>query len=450
MLGRILGVALVAVLILGIAGTAYWGSQEQADKNTILIQAENNYQRAFHELTNNMSNLEDELGKSLAMNSPDLIAPCMTNIWRIAYQTHSNIGQLPLSLTPFQKAEQFLGQIADYTYDIGMRNLDEQSIDDQEWKTLQQLHTQAEEIQQDLRRLQTKVLNDDLRWMDVELAVAAQDKDMDKTIMNGVEELDKRVQGYIETEGGPFQNKVGDEFTDKRDQIDGEEIDADQAQQNALDFFDIKEKNSAEVEENGQSREFTAYRVSIDDEENNQVTIDVSQKGGHVIWMLNSRDIEESSIGLNEAQSTALQFLQDHDLGEFTVVESDQYDNVGVFDFVPIKDDIRSYPELIRCKVALDNGELIGYDALDYVVNHDQEFDTEEPSVTMDEAKNSVNGHFNVQEEHLSLVEIKAGEVKLCYELLGTVENETYRLFINAQTGKEERVEKMKKAQPII
>ena len=40
----------IAVLALGVAGTGYWGYQEHRDKNAVLLNAENNYQRAFHDL----------------------------------------------------------------------------------------------------------------------------------------------------------------------------------------------------------------------------------------------------------------------------------------------------------------------------------------------------------------------------------------------------------------
>ncbi len=41
---------LIRYLSLGVVGTAYWGYQEHREKNAILINAENNYQRAFHNL----------------------------------------------------------------------------------------------------------------------------------------------------------------------------------------------------------------------------------------------------------------------------------------------------------------------------------------------------------------------------------------------------------------
>lgn len=36
------------------------------------------------------------------------------------------------------------------------------------------------------------------------------------------------------------------------------------------------------------------------------------------------------------------------------------------------------------------------------------------------------------------------GQEVLCYEMLGTIENDTFRMYINAKDGSEEKVEKLK------
>jgi spore germination protein len=441
----------MALLTIGIIGTGYWGYQEHQDKNSILIKAENSYQRAFHDLNNNMGNLEDELGKSIAMNSRKLIAPCMTNIWRLTYTAQSNVGQLPLTMMSFAKTEEFLADIADFTYDIGMRDLDKEPLTDKEWKRLKTLHGQAKEIQGELRKVQTKVLNQNLRWMDVEMAVAAENTDMGQTITDGFEGLDEQVQGYIETEGGATDNKFGAQFSDKKKEIEGDEVTEEQVKKKVRKFLKLNGNTDMEISENKGGREFTSYSVSIQPpDRENKISLDVSKKGGHVLWLLDSRDIEETKIGLNKAQNKALKFLKERGITSMESIESNQYDNVGVFDFVYQKDDVRIYTDLIRVKVALDNGDIIGYEAMDYVIAHDEQREIPEVKISLEEAKSKVNKNLEIHEDHLSMVEIEPGEIKLCYELLGTIGNETYRIFVNALTGDEEKIEKMKQAQPLV
>lgn len=443
-------VALALLLTVAIAGTAYWGYREHQDKNSILIKAENNYQRAFHNLNNTMANLEDELGKALAVNSRDMLAPCLANIWRLAYQAQAELGQLPLTLTPFHRTDQFLARIADFTYDIGMRDLTQEPLTDEEWERLKKLHVQAEKVQHELRSLQRKVMAQNLRWMDVELAVLADDTELSKDILDGIEVLDKQVEGYIETEGGSKDLKYTELSHNQNDLLPGKKVSKDEAVAALLDFLSIKGKPEIEVEENTGS-EVAAYHLRFKHPEgDSHITAEVSQKGGHVLWFLDSRDIEKTKIGLYDAQQVAERFLRKRGIQSVVAVDAQQYDNIGVFEFVRHVDQVRIYPDLIRIKVALDNGDVLGYEAKGYVLNHHADRKIARPRLTEEEARKKVSKNLKVEEVFLSLIETEAGQYTLCYEMLGTIEQETYRIFINAQTGKEEKVEKMKHAEILV
>src|SRR5690625_3430712 len=99
---------IITILSIGVIGLGYWGYKEHQEKNAILIQAENAYQRSFHELTYRMDLLHDKIGTSLAMNSSDRLSPQFVDIWRLTSEALSDVGQLPLSLLPFNKTEEFL------------------------------------------------------------------------------------------------------------------------------------------------------------------------------------------------------------------------------------------------------------------------------------------------------------------------------------------------------
>ena len=111
---------LFPITLVALVGTAAWGYQEYQDKNAVLIKAENSYQRAFHDLNENLDRLHGELGKSLAMKSPKQLATSMTNVWRLAYAAQNDIGQLPLTLVPFDQAEKYLAKVR--TFCLPSRN----------------------------------------------------------------------------------------------------------------------------------------------------------------------------------------------------------------------------------------------------------------------------------------------------------------------------------------
>lgn len=128
--------------------------------------------------------------------------------------------------------------------------------------------------------------------------------------------------------------------------------------------------------------------------------------------------------------------------------ESSQYDGVGVFSFVPVQDDVWLYPDSIRIKVALDDGEITGFNAKDFLISHKKR-DLPKPKLTPEKAKASLNPNVKVQETRIALVTNELSQEVLCYEILGTIENDTFRMFINANDGTEEKVQKMKSAEPI-
>ncbi|WP_172655416.1 PepSY1/2 domain-containing protein, partial [Bacillus sp. FJAT-27445] len=104
--------------------------------------------------------------------------------------------------------------------------------------------------------------------------------------------------------------------------------------------------------------------------------------------------------------------------------------------------------EAIRMKVALDDGEVVGFSARDFLTSH-RKRTIPKPAITEAEAKSKLNKNVQVRETRLALITNELGQEVLCYEMLGTIENDTFRMYINAKDGSEEKVEKLKNAEPI-
>ncbi len=193
---------LIGLLSLGVIGTGVWAYQEHKEKNAILINAENNYQRAFHDLTYNIDILHDKIGTTLAMNSRTSLSPALADVWRITSDAHSQVGQLPLTLIPFNKTEEFLSKIGQFSYETAIRDLDKEPLTDEEYATLKELYKQSAEIQNELREVQYLILKNNLRWMDVELALASGKEQADNTIIDGLKTVEKTVEGYSDSTTG--------------------------------------------------------------------------------------------------------------------------------------------------------------------------------------------------------------------------------------------------------
>ncbi len=440
---------LITVLSLGVAGTALWGYQEHREKNAILIHAENNYQRAFHNLAQQVDVLHDKIGTTLAMNSRQSLSPTLAEVWRITSEAHNDVGQLPLTLLPFNKTEEFLAKIGDFSYQTAVRDLDKDPLNDEEYATLKTLYGQAAEIQDELRNVQHMAMKNNLRWMDVELALASGKEPADNTIIDGFKTVENTVEGYNNTDLGPaFVNlKVND---NNYNQLEGKNISEEEAVKIAKKYIGLGKDAEIQVTANGKGSDYGFYSISMENKKTKQISnMDITKKGGHPLWYVLSRDVKEQKISLNEAGQKATQFLLDNKFKDIELIESTQYDNIGVFTIIKSLDGVRIYPKSVKVKVALDDGQILGFSNDDYLKAVRSDTEIAKPAITLEEARAKINPKLKVMEDRLAVIMNDLGKAVLCYEFMGTLDQDTYRIFINAESGMEEDVEKMKNAESI-
>ncbi len=439
---------LIAVLAIAGIGAGYWGYQEHQEKNAVLQHAENNYQRAFHDLAYEMDLLNDKIGTTLAMNSRDQLSPALAEVWRLTSEAHSNVGQLPLTLLPFNKTEEFLANMGNFSYRTAIRDLSKEPLTDKEYDTLKALYKTSGDIQNELRKVQHLVIENNLRWMDVELALATNEKQADNTIIDGFKTVEKNVESYAETDFGPTFTSV--EQQDRNfSQLKGREINETVAKEVARSFLSLKGNEDVRVTESGEGSDYGFYSLTIKSPGEKQETyMDITKKGGYPIWVIQNKEVTKQNISLNEATLKAQNFLKQHQFESLELYESAQYDNTGVFTFVGTQDGVRIYPDSVKMKISLEDGKVLGFSARDFLMAHKLR-KIPEPVLSQEDARSKINPKVKMMESRLAIVTNDLKEEVLCYEFLGMINNDTYRIFINAENGYEEKVEKLQNAEQI-
>ncbi len=436
-------------LAIALVAVGFWGYQENQEKNSILIKAENQYQRAFHDLNFYVDNLQDELGKSIAVNSRDQLAPCMVNIWRIASNAQYSVGQLPLTLMPFNKTEEFLSKISDFSYHVAIRDLMKEPLSQSEWKTLKSLYAHSNEIQTELSTVQTKVLQNNLRWMDVEMEIASEDKKTDNTIVDGFKTVEKQVEGYSEVDWGKTLSNIEDRKKGKYARLKGEKIDENDAKKKINSFLGLGGTGNIRVEKVGKGideLEYQSYSAYVSKpNSSSKISIDVTEIGGNVIWMLNDRSITKAKLSNEQALKKAQDFLTKHRVENMEAVNYDTYENMNVYQFVYREDDTLIYPDKATVKVAMDNGEVVGFETADYLFNH-RTRDVSGSKFSKEEARKFINTNLTITDTTKAIIADDTGEEVLCYEVEGSLDKNVYRIYVDVNTGREVKVEKLKDA----
>ena len=104
-----------------------------------------------------------------------------------------------------------------------------------------------------------------------------------------------------------------------------------------------------------------------------------------------------------------------------------------------VQDNAVIYPDLIKLKIALDNGEVLGMETTGYLNSH---FERDLPNikVSKEEAKENLNKNLKIMSEGLAVIPTEFKTEIFCWEFKGNVEGKDFLVYINVETGKEEDV----------
>lgn len=441
---RKVAAVLFPLTLIAFVITAVWGYKENQDKNSILIKSENQYQRAFHDLNNHMAHLEGELGKTLALNSRKQLSNSMTNVWRLAYAAQNDIGQLPMTLMPFDKAEEFMAQIGNFSYQVGIRDLEKEPLTEKEWNTLKTLYERSNQIRSDLENLQEKVIQKNLRWMDVEQALASEKENLDNTIIDGFKKVNQTVEQFPEVDWGPTINNLQVQQRTKWNRLKGEKVSPSVAVKKIQKVLKLPSTKGITVSKNKKG-DYVTYSVHYrGNQPKKEINADITEVGGKLVWMMIDRPLHKARLSFSQAQEKATQFLRQLGYENMKVISYDDTQETVSLNFVHQEGQVKVYPEAVTVKVALDNGEIIGLQADEYIFNEIEKKD-QKPRLSVQEARKQVSPHLKVEKHNLAYIYNEAGKPVLCYEFLGKLGKEQYRLFINSQSGDEEFIQKVEK-----
>ena len=434
---------LLPVLVISLVVVGYWGYSEYKISNTLYNNSESQYQRAFYELSYYIDSVEDELGKSIAVSTPGQIRRSLANVWRLSYAAQSRVGQLPLGTMEFTETEDFIARVADFSYRAAIRDLDNDPVSDEEWETLKTLYQCSLKIQGQMNTLHNEVINKQLRWTDFELNYVNLDENIDNPIVKNFNSLEDEVTQFPEVLWGTGIDSINQIKQEKIKRVSNGEIFSEKMiKDKVVKFLDLEPDKQFKIIKNPDGGEYVTYSVYVTYSDENIIYLDITEVEGNILWLLHDRVVGKPAIDLQEAESKAVEYLKKLDVENVIATNIDDYENIAIISFASYENNTVIYPDTITVKIALDNGEIIGFSSIEYLLNHNKR-DLGEIKLTIDEAKKKLNPKLQVEEQRLAIIEADDGIEVLTYEFIGTIDENTYKIFLNVESGLEEKVEKV-------
>lgn len=434
------------VLLFGAlwAATGLWGYYQFSGRAKLQTHVGNIYQRNFYNLVNHVENMEVIMAKSLASASPRKNIVNLSKLWREANQAQSNLTDLPFAQSLIHRTAQFLSQAGDFGFRMAEKNARGMSMSESDRAKLRQLHREAGYLASELQDIEVQARDARINWGDIRGRGRDDIKEASDKLGDGIKGVDKQMLEYPTLiYDGPFSDSV---INRQPTGITGVQVTRDKAREIAERYLDLRDRDGVRIKNAGESRGMIpTYGFAAGngtEQEADDVRIDVTKKGGHVYWMINPRDVTERRISVEEAVDYAEKYLESCGIRNMVPTYSSREDNTAVIPFVLRQDDVIIYPDMVKVKVALDNGQVVGYDASAYLSNHKSR-KIPEVKVTKEEVTNLVNSELEIESSRLTLIPLETAQESLCWEFRCKLNNETFLIYINAVTGDEERILKV-------
>lgn len=366
--------------------------------------------------------------------SPAQLAGISSEIFRQSTAAKACLGQLPTSYIQLDNTAKFLSQVGDYTYVLSQNMIQGGSITDEDYKNIQSLTEYSEKLNEALTKIQNDIYQGNINFSKTakkyNTAEAASD------IFSDLENVEKSFEEYPSLiYDGPFSEHIENQQSVMLQ--NAEEISQPEALEKAKAFLGERGKK-LEFESNVQNSTIDAYTFTVKDGER-QISISITKKGGYVNYFLDNRVTAEEKLNFTDAVIKAESFLKSCGITSLTSNYYDKAGGVATVNFAYIQNGITCYSDLIKVRVALDNGEILGMEAHGYLMNHkEREF----PPIQLSEkeARSRINPHLKISSASMAYIPKDNLKEYLCYEFQGQHNGRNFIIYINAENGNEEKI----------
>ena len=409
--------AVLAASTLFSSGAAICAKKEAKDSRNII---NSSYIRSYTDLLQYVDDIDSCLLKSSVTSSPEYLVMLSDDIHVRAASASSCLASLPLEIENTSNIAKFLSQVGEYSVALSSKYLRGDEISDQDSKNLKQMSDYAKSLCKSLYEMQDKVHSGEYFFSDDEKITEASSE---------VQDIESTFADYPSLiYDGPFSDHI--EKKNPEMLKDAKEVSQSEAKKRAEQIFGEVHTGK---DTNGKAECYTFVVKK------SGAKVEITKKGGYLLSLTNSRNVMESNISVNKAVKYAKDFLSRIGTDDMKESYYETSGSVVIINFAYVQDGITVYPDLVKIKVALDNGEILGAECNGYLACH-KEREISTNIMSEREAMKKLSPVLNLESSRLCIIPLKSGSEKLVYEFKGKAGENTFLVYINAETGAEEDI----------
>jgi spore germination protein len=397
---------------------------------------ENTYEKSFFNVSNSMNELETKLNKLKITNSESQRMMLANDIWKTSSLIEDNLAQLPIDHYAISNTSKFVNQTGDYIYSLNRKLQKGGAYSQEDIKVLDSLADRCAVLNQHIQELSQKIASE-YRIVDhINHAKLRNNKKDPKNLLGtGLEEINQESIDYPEMiYDGPFSDALAKKEYKALQGL--KEI----SYKQGIDYIMKKLKDTTNVNYKGKaSGDLKAYEYVTTAKDGFTRYIQLSVRGGLPISISSGSIQGEAKLNEEQAKAAAKEWAKKLINQDMEGVWISATGNVAFVNLAPVVNDVVYYPDLIKVKVSLADGNILGWESNSYLQNHIQR-KIAEPAITKEQAQERVSPRLEIQNVRLALIPKDWGEEVLTYEFYATYNDNLYIVYINAESGQEENI----------
>ncbi len=425
---RIISFCAAAVLVMG--GFTLRAQREAREDRRLL---EAGWRRSFAALASDAAQIHTALNKCLCSSSPMLVGSACAEISARAQEAQLNMGELPFSGLLLEKTSGFLGRLGDYSRVLS-QGAYASLPGDPERKTLEALARASESLDRSLTELQSQL---EQGMISIRRLAEEPDRveDAIPDLGAGMTELEDAFPELPTLiYDGPYSESV--DKGEAKALAGLPEVGEKDAVWAAVTFAGVPQ-GSVRLLGQGEGR-LPCWLLSAK-REGKELTFRVTVRGGRVLDMVASVDPAEARLGPEEARERASAFLRSRGYGELRETYWRREGNTVLVNYASCQGEVLCYPDLVKVRVELGEGEIVGFDAQGYLLNH-TERSLPEPA-SRETAAAQVAPSLTLRSDRLVVIPTEGKGERFCREFLcATASGGKCLVYVDALTGEEAKV----------
>lgn len=389
------------------------------------------YQSAYYGLVGNFVDIENDLAKARVMSDSKLLKQDLRKINVNCNLASQNLQVFYALNDGMSNLMSFINQTGDYCAFLINELERDKSLTTSQMENLSKLWGVSKEYGKLLNSLQEYA--EDANGFAKMLG--ANSKKFEE-ILQGIN------QGSIEYPSliydGPFSDGV-----QKREAkgVVGEEITAEQGKNLVKKYlvgYDIENINYSSDNVN----RIPSYLYEVKLKGGRTCSVQIAKKGGMLLLMDLYHNVQKPSLTIEQCKKVAEQYCEAIGLEGMKAVWINNNQSNVYINMCYEQDGVVNYPDMVKIKISLDTGEVIGYEGLNYAFNHTKR-DIKTPTVSEEQAVLYVSAILDNIEVRLVTIPWNVTSEKVAYEIVGELDDEKYFVYVDAYTGEEINVLRM-------